>query len=332
VSIQKIAIIKLGAIGDCVHALPFCFSLKSNLKDSHITWFISPKAYPILRCQKFIDRVVVVDLKRALKNPVLFIKKFVREFNEKFDIVFDIQGLFKSGFLMSLLTAKVKAGFSFKESRELNFLFVNKRIKTLGKAHVIEKYCQFLDLVNIRIKEVPRVNIDVPEHKKEKAYFLKKKYGDYILINPGAGFKSKVMPSYMVKAIAESFQKECDFPVLISYSNLEKKLALEIKFLCKTNNLYLLPDTDLYELIEIIKKAKCFIGPDCGPMHIANMLSVPVIAVFCPTSPQRNGPYFEPSCIVRDTCEYFPCQKRECEKRYSKTSVEEIVQAVKKFL
>jgi heptosyltransferase-1 len=54
------------------------------------------------------------------------------------------------------------------------------------------------------------------------------------------------------------------------------------------------------ELIALTRRARLFIGGDTGPMHLAAALQVPVVAIFGPTDPARNGPYGTRSIVLRN--------------------------------
>src|SRR4030042_5596499 len=122
--IKRIGIIKLGSIGDIIHTLPAAYLLRENYPDARIDWIVEKKALEILTGNRYIDNIVVIDTKAWRRKPfakstVNAITHLLHFFKEaSYDVVFDFQGLIKSGIITYLTKAPKRIGFNPKECRE----------------------------------------------------------------------------------------------------------------------------------------------------------------------------------------------------------------------
>ena len=109
---MNILLIKLSAIGDVVHTLPFLEALRRKFPEVHITWVIEEVASGIILNHPLLDRIIISKRKKWLKNfsglrrivpTFLEIRSFMKDLRSKnYDLVVDLQGLFKSGLLVFL--------------------------------------------------------------------------------------------------------------------------------------------------------------------------------------------------------------------------------------
>lgn len=118
----RILLVKLSAIGDVVHCLPFAGRIKEFLPDSELTWLIEPAAKDLVAGNPAVDRVIVFPRKSwlgQLKNPLKALStppsvlSFFKELKDSnFDIAVDAQGLLKSAVPVYLSGAPRRVGFA----------------------------------------------------------------------------------------------------------------------------------------------------------------------------------------------------------------------------
>jgi len=119
-----------------------------------------------------------------------------------------------------------------------------------------------------------------------------------IIVTPGAGWGAKEWPAERYGKVSRELANE-GANVLVNYGPAEEQLARDVQ---ESSGGAAQPITcSIAELIALTRRASLFIGGDTGPMHLAAALSVPVVAIFGPTDPARNGPHSEKSIVLRNS-------------------------------
>ena len=276
---MRILIVRLGAMGDIIHALPAVASLKHSFPGSHLTWVVEPQWAPLLEGNPFIDRVAL--LRRGSPMSILQSCRELRE--RRYDFAVDFQGLMKSAVLASIAYPERIFGFHQSQIRErFAALFYSNKTLT-NSAHVVERN---LDLAAAAGAGSVLRTFALPEGKPEGT--LPK--GDFVLASPLAGWRSKQWPFEYYGALAARLRQECGIPLVV---NGPPGAALAE-----------IPDTipnfgGLEGLIYATRRATAIVGVDSGPMHLAAALGKPGVAIFGPTDPRRNGPYGDSFTVLR---------------------------------
>jgi heptosyltransferase I len=322
--LKSIAIIKLGSIGDVIHTLPVSYILRNNFPNSRIDWIIEKKSLEILKGNTYIDNIIVIDTKSMRQNLFNFdniksIKKLLRYFsNINYDIVFDFQGLSKSGLIAYLTGSKKKVGFNPSDCREwLNPFFMDvKAPKVQDKTHVVDKNLNLLKFIGINTYPV---NFPLTIHNEDEIpidNFFKEHNitsNDFIVaIDPSAGWKTKCIDLSLLAKVCDYLELSWSCKVILIWGPGEYDKANKIReesfskpeILCKTT---------LKSLAAFLKKCNLMISPDTGPLHLAAALGVRCIGIFGPTCPYKNGPYGEDNLVVSKFVDCAPCYKRKCD-------------------
>jgi heptosyltransferase I len=286
---MRIAIVKLSALGDIVHAMVVLQFIKKFNQEILIDWFVEEQYKGLLEVHPHINKVYSVNLKKAKKKKsILALFKDLDKFrhHDLYDLVIDMQGLIKSAIISKLLPSKQIIGFDKFSTREkLASNFYNKNFNCPYETNVIERNLSLVafalgtnfqkrDLNNkssFLYSATKNLNIKLSESKKN------------ILIIPGASHDSKRYPA--VK-LAE-FTKLFDAAFFVIWGSEEEKiLAGEIKEISPKVNVC--NKLNLDSLILLISKVDLVIGPDTGPTHISWALNVPSITLFGATPGYRN--------------------------------------------
>ena len=122
---KKILIVLFGAIGDVIRALPLAARIKNSYPSVELHWAIEPKSVGILEGNRWVDRVVLFERGRGLSGARDFLFD-VR--SQKYDIVLDLQRIFKSGLTSFFSRAPLRLGFGKRNCKELNWIFNNRYI------------------------------------------------------------------------------------------------------------------------------------------------------------------------------------------------------------
>jgi lipopolysaccharide heptosyltransferase I len=308
---RKILIIKPSSLGDVVHSLPFLNAIKSSFPQSEIHWVISRGLEELLEGHPMINKQIIInkDTWKKISKTGSTLKELMQLFkylkNEKYDLVIDIQGLFRSGIIAMATRAPLRVGFA--ESREGSRLFYNKKVKGGKDIHAVDRYMKIAgelgcDTGNI-VFPFPLIKNDLREIKE-----IKNTVRDYIVIVPGAKWSTKKWPAEYFGKLASMLP----FKTFVVGGKTDISIANEVVNASQGNAVSLAGSTTLRELLEIMRDARLVISNDSGPMHIAAGFKVPVVALFGPTSPLRTGPYGEGHISIKSDAECSPCFKKRC--------------------
>jgi heptosyltransferase-1 len=332
---KKFLVVRLSSLGDIIHTLPAYSALRRNYPEAEIRWLVEPKGKEILDLVPGIDRVITVELKRWKPGSLGFRREFLRlreEIRDRDQVALDFQGLVKSGFLAFISGAGRRLGFHRKNLREpLASMFYTEHLaKVSEEIHVIEKNLKLLSLLGVEENayDFPLV---LPEglrgtiRKKLRGMGLngEKKL---ILLNVGAAWKTKRWYADRWVRLIRTIGNEGIFPLLLWGSEEERELAGRIG---QETGVALAPPLKVAEAMALIKEASLVVSGDTFALQAACALSRPVVGLFGPTNPRRNGPFKAGDRIVHPHLECGNCYKRVCAatKCLDKITVEEVVAA-----
>ncbi|MDR1976744.1 MAG: lipopolysaccharide heptosyltransferase I [Campylobacteraceae bacterium] len=315
---NNILIIKMSSLGDILHTLPFAAALRSRFGEAKITWLVHPQFADFLPSKPIIDEVICFDkegFKRlSLMDKIRYFCKMRQTLHsKKFDLVIDMQGLFKSAVLAAISGCKRRIGYC--EMREGSGL-VSKAICGENKnAHVIERYLDVARYLGAKseVIEFPMPNFD------EAFESVRKKFGKidekYIVMAVGARWKTKEWPIEHFAKLAQMISKDGLRVVLVGGKD-DKKKAEKLVSLAGSeakNITDLAGETTLGELAALIKNCAVFISADTGPLHIAAAFKKPLIALYGPTLANRTGPYADDGAsVILTSAACAGCLKKRC--------------------
>jgi heptosyltransferase-1 len=116
-------------------------------------------------------------------------------------------------------------------------------------------------------------------------------------VNPGAGWGAKRWPAERYGEVANALREQ-GLRTIVNYGPGEETLAREVESAGRGAATAM--QTSISELIALTRRARLFIGGDTGPLHLAAALQIPVVAIFGPTDPTRNGPYGTRNAVLRN--------------------------------
>ncbi len=286
---MKLAIIKLSAMGDIIHAMVALQYIKKHNANIKIDWFVEESFAQVLEYNKDINNIYKINLKSIKKNKKeIFnqIKKIKKYSKNSYDLIIDAQGLIKSAFVARILGKNI-VGFDQNSIREgfASFLYKHK---------INISYCSNAILRNAKILSIPlNFNISKEDILEKKAFLFYKNEDsliyDYIkkdtknvLFVIGASWDSKIYSKEKFVNIINSLNENC----LVLFGNVkEKEIA---KHIVQNSKGILLPMLDINSLKALISKVDLVIGGDTGPTHMAWALNIASIVLFGNTPANRN--------------------------------------------
>jgi heptosyltransferase-1 len=312
---MNILIVRLGALGDIVHAIPAAAAIRAAMPDARIDWIVDARHSPVLELVTAIDRIV-----RIHGRGVAAWSDAVRRLRETpYDVALDLQGLMKSAVLARASGASRVAGFSIWHLREKGarpFYSETDASPTTGargvrlqpdddgetSEHVIRKNLHLLRVLGIETDriEFPIARVPSPVTDALRERFAGEKFA---LINPGAAWPNKRWPVDRFGAVATFLRDVRGLRSVVLWGPGEESLAAEV-VAASGGAAEQAPPTSIFDIFEIARLADLFVSGDTGPLHIAAAVGTPTVAIFGPTDPARNGPWSEADEIVTryDAC------------------------------
>ena len=302
----KILIIKPSSLGDIIHGLPVLNALHLRFPEAELHWVVAKGFHEILEEHPLIHKLWIID-KNAWKKPGNIFRTVseLRELaaglrKEKFNLVVDLQGLFRSAVIGIFTGARERVGFEgAREGAKYTYKF---RVKTDPDLHAVDKNMLIARFLGCESSEPA---FPLPPLGPPPAVL--RNMGAYAVIVPAAGTQVKTWALENFAQLASMLP----IPTVIVGSKADRKRADQIALLSNGSAFSLAGKITLKELAAIIKHAKFVVCPDTGPMHIAAALNVPVFAIFGPTSPDRTGPYGNIHTVIRSGAVCSPCYKRK---------------------
>ncbi len=286
---MRIAIVKLSAMGDIIHAMVVLQFIKKFNPDIKIDWFVEKVFAQVLEHNPHIDNIFALDLKsikKDKKNIINQIKVIKAYSKNSYDLVIDAQGLIKSS-IVSKLIGKKLAGFDKKSTREgVASFFYSKKIESAYEKNVIQRnvdvICGSLGLKVSKEELLMKEPFLYFHNEQGEIYTYIKGEKRNIVFVIGASWPSKMYSKEKFAKIISSLDENC----LIIWGNQEeKKIADEIAL---NSCAKVLPKLDLNSLKALIANSDLVIGNDTGPTHMAWALNVPSITIFGCTPATRN--------------------------------------------
>ena len=306
---RKVLIIKPSAIGDVVHALPVLNLLRRKWPAAHVSWLVTPACAGLLERHPQLDEVVRFERKelgKGWKNPraAADLVRFARALRDKrFDLVIDLQGLFRSGWLAAQTRAAVRVGQA--SAREGAWVFYTHRVPTGSpEQHAIERYLTVAEALGCERGPVEfRFAVDDADREHVAAMVPPR----YAVLMPGTNWPTKMWPvekfAGLVAPLRERFGLESVVAGGPDTVDLASKMPGGTNLAGKTN---------LRQLVALLEKADLVVANDSGPMHIAAALGRPLVTPYGPTNPVRTGPYNRADTVLRLDIPCSPCYSRRC--------------------
>ncbi len=286
---MKIAIVKLSALGDIVHAMVALQFIKAAIPTAQIDWVVEERFADLLRHNPDIDNVNTVNLKALKKHKwCVFsqIKTLRQQAQQQYDIVIDAQGLIKSALVAKLL-GKRRAGFDAKSIREKAAAwFYQVTVACAFDVNTIDRNATVLSQpLGLTISQ------EQIHHKMPFLFFKAEDQRIYDYLSPdkrnivlviGSTWESRNYPADKFVKVAQALQQNC----LVIWGSPDEQAKAEW-MAQQTDTIKVLPRLDLNSLKALIAKVDLLIGNDTGPTHMAWGLNIPSITLFGPTPVSR---------------------------------------------
>jgi heptosyltransferase-1 len=297
---QRFLLLRLGSLGDVVHALPAAAALHDTFPNARIDWAIDPKWARLLAANPDLSNVIEFDRKNA--GGIIDTVKQLRAAH--YTGAVDFQGLYKSAFLALASGSPRRIGFQRTYAREgfASWLYT-ERLNPRG-AHKVEHNLTLAEAAGAR-KSKPRFPLAIFDEDEAlvASELGERNIADFFVLNPGGGWRSKCWPAERYGELHTKIFQKFGLRGVVSFGPGEEDLAQAVIRAAGEFPPVAIP-LDLGPLMALLRRARFMVSADTGPLHLAAALGAPVVGLFGPTDPARNGPFItnpaQKSVIVRN--------------------------------
>ena len=331
---MNLLIVRLSALGDVIQGIPCLVALKESFPDWRISWLVEEPSAAVLVGHPHLHKLFVLtrewrkkklgvspgDLSAGFGNLRPTWRALRRE---RFDAVIDLQGLFKSGLWSFLSGAPRRIGHD--RTRELAHWFLNEYVcdrPTFDPSYPLVQ--RYLDPARYLKADVSKGRYLLPDPSVDTLAAVDALLGPStssvatIALCPWSAWPSKNWPLDRWQELATRLAG--DFRVLIVGGRAERSLATSLwpsasssSQILASGILNLVGKTSLPVLAEIFRRCRVVVGPDSGPVHLANATGVPrIVMIFGSTSWRRSGPWGTSHHVVSRDLDCQPCFARHC--------------------
>jgi len=279
--INKVAIVRLSALGDIVNSAVVLQFIKSAYPHVQIEWISEEVFAPLLLCSKDLDKVHTLNIKKVKKEKSFsLLKENINKLRnlDEFDLIIDMQGLIKSA-IVSRIIGKKTHGFDSESTRESFAAFFYKTSSHISyESGVVKRNCFVVsDALAFEINDTMILN-KKPIFEVSQNFDLQKEKKNIALVI-GASWGSKIYPKEQLLKVCNALAEDI---YIIWGNDAEKEDAEWISERC--DYALLAPKLSLSELVSFISSMDLVIGNDTGPTHLAWAQNIPSITLFGPTT------------------------------------------------
>jgi ADP-heptose:LPS heptosyltransferase len=280
-------VVRLGSLGDIVHTMPAVAGLRQSFPEAGITWLTHPRWKVLVESCGLASEIWATET-RSLDS----LRQIIRGIREShFTTAIDYQGLWKSAALPVLGGVKRRIGFSSETIREWGVPVLYTERVRCTKKHIADQNGEVSERAGAR-NGVARVSLGVPPLGCSRMRALLERHGveQYIVLSPGGGWRSKCWPAVRFGALCRMIRKSLGLRCVVNYGPGESELVETLKAAAGDAD-PLLCNEELGPLMALLQNARCIVGGDTGPLHLAIALGTKAVGLYGPTDPVRNGPY-----------------------------------------
>ncbi len=296
---DRFLVVRLGSLGDIVHTLPAVHALREHFPSAQIDWLVERKWRALVTGNPDVSDVILLDRStwRGLTSCVAELRR------RKYSCAIDFQGLYKSGVLARLSGAPRRVGFERPFLREPGAARFYTECVIPTVRHVIDQNIALVQKLGAgKGKAAFPLSISDDAARAVALQLDAQNVKKYFVLSPGGGWMSKCWPA---EQYGHLHRRLTSLPVwagwrgVVNFGPGERKLAEAVRLVAGEPEPLLLP-TDLPQLMALLHRAEFFVGGDSGPLHLAVALGTPVVGLYGPTDPARNGPYSSADVVVRN--------------------------------
>lgn len=304
-------------MGDVLHALPAVTAMRQRHPEWTIGWAIEPVWSELLEAPKPSNPSAMFEGRSARKplvdlwspvptrdwkrrpftvrtlTDIRALRKQLRE--DRYDLCVDVQGAIRSAVVGRMAGARVFAGAAVPREWPAEWLY-GRRVK-LNAEHVIDQGCELLGAAIGETLRPAKVTLPVdPEAEQWCDQLLSRVQKPFVMMAPTAGWGAKVWPAERYGTVAAELGR-AGFRTLVNAASMEDETGRRV--VEASGGAAMLVGCSVGQMIALVRRTELMIAGDTGPLHLAAALERPVVGLYGPTDPARNGPYGTQARVLR---------------------------------
>jgi heptosyltransferase-1 len=328
---RRFLLVRLGSLGDIIHALPSAAALRDTFPQAQIDWAVEPRWVRLLNGNPDVNNVITAN--RTSPGGIAATLKRIR--SPQYRCTVDFQALYKSALLAFASGAPRRIGFKSSYAREgFAAVLYTERLNPRGP-HKVDHNLTLVQAAGAEWPEKPRfpLAIDPEDEQSVVGKLAAAGIQEFFVLNPGGGWLSKCWPASRYGELHRKLASRLGCRGIVTVGLGEEKLAQELIESAgeQPPTALLLP---LGPLMALLRQAKFVVSADTGPLHLASALGTPVVGLYGPTDPARNGPFSRADVVVRNPHASVTTYRRDQSHSPAMLSitVEQVVEAVERRL
>jgi heptosyltransferase-1 len=360
---NSLLIVRLSAMGDIIHTLPAAAALRQAFPQVTLGWLVEERWAELLCTLRYprsgrrsperplVDRIHAVNTSEWRRSPLSFNtwQQMAVSLSDvrgiRYDAAIDFQGAVRSALLARWSGAAAVYGDAQPRENAASMFYTRQSVLNTSGTHVVEQALALAENVIshgiITTEDLSNAGATTRELQSEVEFPVDSDAektiatligggSDFVILNPGAGWGAKMWPAERYGQVAKELAED-GLLSLINYGPREEELAAAVE--AASAGAARRISCSISELIALTRRARLFIGGDTGPMHLAAALKIPVVAIFGPTNPARNGPFGTRSIVLRSAISQTDhTRHREPEQGLLEITVDEVVSAARRLL
>jgi heptosyltransferase I len=306
---QRFLLVRLGSLGDVIHALPAAAALRDTFPEARVDWVVARRWSRLLEGNRDLNEAIAMEA-----GSVAGFAAAARKLRgARYTCAIDFQGLYKSAFLSFASGAARRIGFETTYAREgLAAWFYTDRRNPRG-AHKVEHNLTLAEHAGARPSvSAPRFPLAIRADDEEQVDREARAHDfeDFFVLNPGGGWRSKCWPAERYGELHCKLAERYGWRGVVSYGPGEEGLARGVVAAAeeaarrgarRPQIAAPVPlSVGLGPLMALLRRAKFVVSADTGPLHLASALGASVVGLYGPTDPARNGPFRREDVTVRN--------------------------------
>ncbi|HYL86490.1 MAG TPA: glycosyltransferase family 9 protein [Candidatus Angelobacter sp.] len=304
-------VVRLGSLGDIVHTFPAVAALRESFASAQIVWLTHPRWRTLVESSGVATEIWEVESRSrpSVRETIARIR------DTRFQAAVDYQGLWKSAALPFLARVPRRIGFSSQTIREYGVPILYTHRVRCQTTHIAEQNGELSQRAGAR-NGVASFGLSVSALHTSFVLQLLRSFSieRYVVLSPAGGWRSKCWPVERYGALCQRLRTDLGMRCVLNYGPGEEDFASAVKVSSGEAD-PVAYNGSLVQLMALLRNAVCVVAGDTGPLHLGVALGCPVVALFGPTDPARNGPYPSPELREKVTVLRSPNAKTTHKRR-----------------
>jgi ADP-heptose:LPS heptosyltransferase len=283
----RFVVLRLSSLGDIVHTIPAVAALRETFPSAEIVWLTHPRWKTLVESSGLASELWPIETRAfaSLRNAIQALRKSV------WGAAIDYQGLWKSAALPLFGGVRRRIGFSSHTIREFGVPILYTDPVRAATTHIADQNGELSRRAGARTLAAKfTLSVLAADEESVRSQLRSEAIDRYVVLSPGGGWRSKCWPAERFGALCQRIRRNLGFRCAVNFGPGEEDLAVAVRNASGDAEPYLY-NGELGPLMALLRSARCIVGGDTGPLHLAIAMGTPAVALFGPTDPARNGPY-----------------------------------------